>query len=131
GADITLSWDGVTADTMSEREVATSYVVLTNGAKTANRSATIIPPYFGSPNGRISFTDSGAAGAGNSYTVCAYNAAGIESATCTSLNVPTTVEMSTSTSQSNPSNNNVFIITLLILSLAVGCFRMVAKRVKS
>ncbi len=84
GADVRLTWPAVVTDTRGEREVVTRYDVYrgtTAGFAPApnNLVGTVTPPPFGSPDGKLGYTDPNAAPGNFFYAVRAVNGAGVGS----------------------------------------------------
>jgi glycosidase len=94
GANVTLTWTGVTQDTGGDRELPTRYTVHRSASPSftpdgSNQIGTVYPPTYGSDGNQFTYTDAGASGS-DYYSVCAYNAAG--KYTCTSP-IPTAIDL--------------------------------------
>ncbi len=81
GSNIVLKWNPVNTDSAGGREVVTTYQI--HRSTTANFTpgtgtllTTVTAPTFGSSDGKVTYTDSGAAGKGYYYKIRPVNAAG-------------------------------------------------------
>ncbi len=86
GADRELTWQPVTTDAAGDRELAVRYEVHRSAATSftpgpATLLATVTPAPFGTADGLVHFTDTGAAGLAASYVVRSFNAFGASSDT--------------------------------------------------
>ncbi len=92
-ADVVLEWSPVITDTAGGRELATSYEIHRSASSTfvptpgdaATLVATVTPDYYGTTDGLLSYTDSGAVTGGYYYVVLAQNTAGNWSAAATPI----------------------------------------------
>lgn len=86
----TLNWLAVTDDVNGEQELATYYQV--HGSTTYNFTpnagtflGTAYPPAYGSTDNMVTFTDSSPTSSTNYYVICAHNALGVTTPTCTNF----------------------------------------------
>jgi glycosidase len=90
GLDVVVSWLPSAIDTRGGREVVTRYEVHRSRTRwftpgPATLAATVTPPAFGTPNGRIEYVDREAGGRSAYYAVRAFNAAGRNATSATAL----------------------------------------------
>lgn len=113
GSDVILTWPAVTMDANNERETVTLYSIhrssdpaFTPGS--GNQIGTLVPSSFGSANGILSFTYSGAAEESYTYAVCAYNSpAKVLNPTSCAKGAPTAVELLSFTATPAPGSITV------------------------